>query len=102
MSGFLRKTRYSTHRRSIAGKPFVVAEQVNGSYYCPMSGPCIGEDRVLLSQTVNFTKNILGVGGQVKKNQHFFSFYFFAQSLLGLASWYKNRKVRTAETRNTV
>ncbi len=102
MSGFLRKTRYSTHRRSIAGKPFVAAEQVNGGFCCTVSGPCTGEDRILLSQTVNFTKNILGVGGHAKKINIFLFFYFLAQRLLGVASWDKNSKVRTEETRNTV
>ena len=77
MSGFLRKTRYSTHRRSIAGQPFVAAEQVKGGFCCTMSGPCNGEDRILLSQTVNFTKNILCVGGNSKKINIFLVFNFW-------------------------
>jgi hypothetical protein len=58
-----------------------------------------GEDRILLCQTVNFTKNILGVGGHAKKIN---IFYFLAQRLLGVASWDKNSKVHTEEARNTV
>ncbi len=75
-SGFLRKTGYLTNRRSIAAKPFVAALQVNGSYCCPMSGPCNSEDRIGLSQTANFTKNILCVGGHAKKINIFLFFIF--------------------------